>query len=46
VRIDPDEAERLVFTPQEIRRGGNRSRGQAVIAAEHEREASLFQHFQ
>ncbi len=43
VRVDPDQSERFVFAPHELRGRRDRSRGEAVIAAEHDRQRALLQ---
>ena len=44
VRVDPDEAERLALAPHEVGRRRHRTGREAVVAAEHEREAVLLEH--
>ena len=43
VRVDPDEAERLVVAAHEVGGGGDRAGREAVVAAEHERNAALLE---
>jgi hypothetical protein len=44
VRVDPDETERLVLAPQEIRRGRDRAGRERMVAAQHDRDAPLLEH--
>ena len=43
VRVHPDQAERLLVAPDEVRRGRDRSGGEGVVAAEHERNAPFLE---